>query len=53
MKALIKPEKTDAEARDFVIYARDTYGIRDADLLARVVGREKTVVLRWLQEKKK
>ena len=27
MDYLIKPEKTDAEARAFVIYIRDTYGI--------------------------
>ena len=42
MDYLIKPEKTDAEARAFVIYIRDTYGINDAVLLSKVVDRDST-----------
>ena len=51
MGYLIKPEKTDAEAQEFVTYARDTYGISDAELLARVVGRSLTIVQKWLKER--
>ena len=51
MDYLIKPEKTDAEARAFVIYIRDTYGIKDAVLLSKVVDRDKSLVLKWLDEK--
>ena len=46
MDYLIKPEKTDAEARAFVIFVRDTYGIKDAVLLSMVVDRDKTLVLK-------
>ena len=52
MKSCDKPKKTDEEARQFVIYARDTYGIRDVKLLSRVVDRDKALVMKWLQEKK-
>jgi hypothetical protein len=51
MDYLIKPEKTDAEANTFVIYIRDTYGIKDAVLLSKVVDRDKSLVLKWLDEK--
>ena len=51
MDYLIKPEKTDAEARTFVIYARDSYGINDAVLLSKVVDRDRALVLKWLDEK--
>ena len=51
MDYLIKPEKTDAEADTFVIYIRDTYGIKDAVLLSKVVDSDKSLVLKWLDEK--
>ena len=51
MDYLIKPGKTDAEARAFVIYVRDSYGIKDTVLLSRVVDRDRALVLKWLDEK--
>ncbi|MBR3277923.1 MAG: hypothetical protein IKG01_03295 [Lachnospiraceae bacterium] len=51
MDNLIKPEKTDAEAKAFVIYNIDTYGIKDAVLLSKVVDRDRALVLKWLDEK--
>ena len=51
MDYLIKPEKKDSEASAFVIYVRDTYVIKDAVLLSRVVDIDRALVLKWLDEK--
>lgn len=51
MDYLIKPEKKDSEARAFVIYVRDSYGIKDTVLLSKVVDRDRALVLKWLDEK--
>lgn len=51
MDYLLKPEKTESDAKAFVLYARDTYGITDARLLAKVVDVDTETVLAWLNEK--
>lgn len=46
MDYLIKPEKTNAEARAFIIYTRDTHEINDAVFLSKVVDRDRALVFK-------
>lgn len=50
MDYLLKPEKTQCDAKAFVLYARDTYGTTDARLFARVAGVDTETVQAWLNE---